>query len=1349
MSTENEDLNINIGANPTSVEGGSKAAAAAINKVTKEANDLDRSFKQLRGSLDPMYAAQVKYNESLAALDKLLAEGRIGEDEYTRSIERATAALRDQAAAQLKGTAVSRDAIAAQKTAANSRVEAETAANALITSSARSTAAAQAAEEARLTAAMAREEKARTAAAVVEAKARAQAARDALLLPTTGNRNAQGRFISAEVVAADRAAAAEEAENLLKVARLEDTLAGQRVRNTQRIVTTREEAARRIAAADQAAADVATATAAQAAEADTVAATAAQALAEAETAAAAQAIAAAQAQQAADADYAAATAAKAKAAAAAAIAEEKETKALAEKAKAEKAAALEAKQAEKAATEEALAEERRVASANRLKAALDPLYAAQMRYNAAVKEANLLASTGHIDEPTRLNAVKAAENALTEATNVGTKSKISNRAATESLVLVHEGLQHRFTRMAGSAMILGQALIGAGNSASLFQMALSPVGLAIGATVIALGALTFAAYKGSVEQTQLQRSLEVTGQYAGVTAGQVEEAGKRIAAATDTSASQATASLETIVASGRVTGETLVTMGDIVQRLAVLTGQKSEEIAADMVKMADDPAAAMKKLNEQYHFLTPTQEQHIRNLIEEGNKTQAVAELSGAFDNALKGEQVQLSGLASWAHTAAVAMGNLWEAMKNIGKASTGVERIKEIQGEISKGDYANRNLDLFGLWAKKRQALIAEANGIEKKMGDDKIKTQRAQQSQQAHDAREALDQLGMSTRTAHAKMLREEQAWRTEARNLLKNPMASAEDRQEAQWKLSHASETDAAITKRYDRGDAGPKPKKGPKGPGVVAEWTAGLHQMEDESSQFFQGEDEKELAFWQKKLGEVKKGSAAYLSIEGKIHALRKKMAKDAYGEDLATLKSKIEDEKGDIEGEEAAWQAYLTKVKTVMGETSKEYIDAAKEYKKAEREIAAERAQRIDKAEKAKEQPLARQNEDTTTGTDMKSSNIDYQLQQNLISERKANEEHKALLAEELKDETDYENTLNAMRLDSLHKQLLLPNLAKDKIADINQQIENLEQEHQDNLNKIRNKGLIQYQQLNQQTLTIAKQNWLSMTDGITGSLSSTMKGALQGTLNWRQSMANLVDSVTNVWVDAAAKQLNAWLRSLFMQKAATAATAAAGTATHVAAEGVKTTATVTGVAIRTGAEVTGNATATASSATSALAQIAHAAGVAAARVYASISAIPVVGPFLAPAAAVAALAAVVMIGKSLFSAEGGQAEVMQDGQLTQLHKKEMVLPAWAATPLRENLRAGSSAGLFGSAATAGAVARTTNNNGDVHLHYGPQYGPVPKHQDMAALLKQDGDTMLRWLKRKHRDGHFDMGGGSR
>jgi hypothetical protein len=87
-------------------------------------------------------------------------------------------------------------------------------------------------------------------------------------------------------------------------------------------------------------------------------------------------------------------------------------------------------------------------------------------------------------------------------------------------------------------------------------------------------------------------------------------------------------------------------------------------------------------------------------------------------------------------------------------------------------------------------------------------------------------------------------------------------------------------------------------------------------------------------------------------------------------------------------------------------------------------------------------------------------------------------------------------------------------------------------------------------------------------------------------------------------------------------------------------------------------------------AANAVKRIAIAAWEAAASVYASIAAIPYVGPFLAPAMALAAGALVLGFAKNIASAEGGWWQV-PGNQMTQLHNNEMVLPATEAQGVRD------------------------------------------------------------------------------
>lgn len=123
-------------------------------------------------------------------------------------------------------------------------------------------------------------------------------------------------------------------------------------------------------------------------------------------------------------------------------------------------------------------------------------------------------------------------------------------------------------------------------------------------------------------------------------------------------------------------------------------------------------------------------------------------------------------------------------------------------------------------------------------------------------------------------------------------------------------------------------------------------------------------------------------------------------------------------------------------------------------------------------------------------------------------------------------------------------------------------------------------------------------------------------------------------------------------------------------AAWLAGEAQKTAATLLGVNTRTAAEATGAAMSTGITAATAIKTIGIKAYEAAASVYASISAIPIIGPFLAPAMAVGAIAAVGGFASKIFSAEGGFDIPAGVNPMVQAHAKEMILPAKYADVIR-------------------------------------------------------------------------------
>lgn len=216
-------------------------------------------------------------------------------------------------------------------------------------------------------------------------------------------------------------------------------------------------------------------------------------------------------------------------------------------------------------------------------------------------------------------------------------------------------------------------------------------------------------------------------------------------------------------------------------------------------------------------------------------------------------------------------------------------------------------------------------------------------------------------------------------------------------------------------------------------------------------------------------------------------------------------------------------------------------------------------------------------------------------------------------------------------------------------------------------------------------------------------------------------------------------------------EAARTGTVVAGQATQtgarIAAATTETTintataaAKVASEAIKTGAAVTGAATQTGVAAAAGMTEIGTNAAVAAAGAYKSTVVIPFIGPVAAPAAAALALAAVLGFG-ALISARGGQGEVGEDGQLSLLHKKEMVLPEKFATPLRAALTTRNSSGMIGAASMAGSSVResmTTNGGDNLNFNYQPKHTNMGA--SMEALLRQDGRSLRKWLKNEMRNG---------
>src|SRR6185436_7008206 len=201
MADETDNIGINVNINPSGAETGGRRAAKAVTDVGKGAGDLQSAFRRLQQSIDPLYAAQEKYNKALADNRALFREGMIGGQEFAAGMKAAKQAL-DQARASIQANSAAGRQAAAELAAQRQKEIADAKAAAIAARTAARDKLNAERDAARQAAAEVRAAKQAEQAAIREAAAAAKAA--------AREKAAAERAATEEALAAERAAKKEE-----------------------------------------------------------------------------------------------------------------------------------------------------------------------------------------------------------------------------------------------------------------------------------------------------------------------------------------------------------------------------------------------------------------------------------------------------------------------------------------------------------------------------------------------------------------------------------------------------------------------------------------------------------------------------------------------------------------------------------------------------------------------------------------------------------------------------------------------------------------------------------------------------------------------------------------------------------------------------------------------------------------------------------------------------------------------------------------------------------------------------------------------------------------------------------
>ncbi|WP_159388600.1 phage tail tape measure protein [Pseudomonas sp. R32] len=190
----------------------------------------------------------------------------------------------------------------------------------------------------------------------------------------------------------------------------------------------------------------------------------------------------------------------------------------------------------------------------------------------------------------------------------------------------------------------------------------------------AAGALALAYYKGSQEADEYNKAIIFTGNAAGTSADQLASMAQQVSATIGTTGAAAEV-LAKLAGSGKIASGSFEVIAEAALSMEKATGRSIDATVAEFAKIAKDPVAAAKELNDQYNFLTASVYSQIVALKEQGDTIGAAKLLTDTYADTIRtrtGEVTENLGLieSAWKGIKSAAAEAL-DATLSVGRAQT------------------------------------------------------------------------------------------------------------------------------------------------------------------------------------------------------------------------------------------------------------------------------------------------------------------------------------------------------------------------------------------------------------------------------------------------------------------------------------------------------------------------------------------------------------------------------------------------------------------------------------------------------------------------------------------------------
>jgi len=857
------------------------------------------------------------------------------------------------------------------------------------------------------------------------------------------------------------------------------------------------------------------------------------------------------------------------------------------------------------------------------------------------------------------------------ATGLNKVSHASTGVRREMIVMAHELATGNYTRLGGSLMVMAERMNGAGIAGQALGAIMSPLGLVIAGVAAAAIGVAIEMAKGAQEMRTFNNQMAATSGFAGLTSSAFEGMAESIAASTGTSISGAREQLSKLIGTGRFTGDTLRLVGVASVDMAKLTGQSADKFVEYFSKMGEDVASFAASYSAHYGQITEAQLDHIQKLQDEGNTAEATKAFFEDINNYLAGEGVQkLVQYKSWWDKIGDAINSAADAIKNYGRQQTPVEKLAQTNSELEGAYRAKAHGAPLedGRIAQLQAQAAAQAKAVEDDDRQAAARQKIADTNKQAVAAEHELAQGYEQTRSSGEKL-----GAVTEHINQLR-AKALAGNTGGAAGAAQINTQADAMIAEAKRRDG----PPKGPKGPSQYSLDESALSDTLAEEKNWYGDRDQLTVNFWQDRIAKEKAAGQDTREQQKALNAALEALDKQTFDQRLASDKTAIEESANNPAKLQQAWANYFSDLLTRYKVDSTQYQEAVREKEKADQEAAARRREaQIEQNDRQASGAITA----SRTTSESTVSHLDAEKTQLDDEGGKGGVGPKQLLAQTI----SIDQQIFAEKQAEADREYALAQAAVAKNLQIGGLTADQEKAQQD-------KAWANFQEYEAKKAALTKSTADKMADdqaaaakkaqaayeqsvsSMVDTVGSGFLGMARGTESWQQVEIKAAENVENQFAAMIEKRITAWIVGESQQSAATVA----GNTQRAAADQAGASQSLLIGLEATLKKVTQNAVTAASGAYSAMAQI------------------PIIGPALGAAAAAVTFTAVEAFG-ALASASGGYDIPSGVNPVTQLHAREMVLPASYADGFRKIISDYGGGGGSGSPAGASSGGSTHYN----------------------------------------------------